>query len=59
MKKYFRPELTISSFDVEDIMVTSGVYGTTEGAAEAGIVKWVNADGADSTIATGAMFSWN
>ena len=28
MKKYTRPELSISKFDVEDIITTSGVMGT-------------------------------
>ncbi len=28
MKKYTRPELSISKFDVEDVITTSGVMGT-------------------------------
>ena len=41
MKKYTRPELSISKFDVEDVITTSGVMGT----------------GADAIAAYGDLFT--
>lgn len=58
MKKYNTPELTISSFDVEDVITTSGEYVT-------GIDTYANfttdnsVGGAQQVYATGAYFAWD
>ena len=58
MKKYNTPELTISSFDVEDIITNgSGVYGTgMETYAE---YTSANGESAKTIYDTGAYFAWD
>lgn len=59
MKKYLAPELTISSFDVEDIITASGqTVDNIENYAGDGWVSVVT--GAGTTVqGTGAYFGWD
>jgi len=59
MKKYTRPELSISKFDVEDIITASGQYGsafeTGKLYSDAGLTNDVTEDVPTSAV---VYFNW-
>ena len=57
MKKYNTPELTISSFDVEDIITASGEY--MESGMDTFAAFVTDGTGSSEVYATGAYFSWD
>lgn len=61
MKKYNTPELTISSFDVEDIITASGeMQNGMIDFVDGGLAGYVSATKADATVYdTGAYFGWD
>ena len=59
MKQYKVPELTISSFDVEDIITASGVVGNISDKIAEFAFTSENGGAAQIETATGAYFSWD
>lgn len=59
MKKYNTPELTISSFDVEDIITASGEVVNDINAYVDTFVTDGSNGATQQVYATGAYFAWN